>query len=180
MRKCWWGAGVLVPSPELPRYSPMAEPRAVPSFSPERTDRSTTKSLKVCKEFSIFKSVSRPHGTLPAGVVIGSMPVGYRRFQQQARRQRLVSRYPKQKDTFVTKRCSSDRDGAHSCLYFISLRVTGNSSRGLTALAPIKTALAPIKRFGGDLSPIGFANAKSRYLEGLASEIRGQPPREDF
>src|SRR5262245_38591623 len=36
----------------------MAEPRTLPSSSPERTDRSATKSLKVCRAFSIFNDTS--------------------------------------------------------------------------------------------------------------------------
>src|SRR5262249_35032975 len=123
VRTCWRGAAVCVPSPGRPRYCPMAEPRTVPSFCPEWTHRSATKSLKLCQELSIFKGTSPcTWSRFPAGVATNDwMPGGHRRSQAVSDKALPPwgDLYPKQSDTFLTKRCGPDRDGARLVLMLV-------------------------------------------------------------
>jgi len=62
----------------------MAEPRTVPSFSPERADKSDTKSLKVCPEFSIFNDIFCAHTAISAGLGTSPwMPTDHRQLQKR-------------------------------------------------------------------------------------------------
>jgi len=60
----------------------MAEPRTVPSLSPEQTDKSATKSLKVCPDFLVFNDISSCIWSRSAGYGMDhSMPTGHGQLQ---------------------------------------------------------------------------------------------------
>src|SRR5215469_4779255 len=95
--------------------------------------------------------------TFPASVAINRMPTGHGRFQRLATwlLPPCGDRYPQQEGTLLTKRYSSARDGA-TFILMLHFIARDWMKPFLAINGPSRT----VKRFSGDLSPIGFADAK--------------------